>query len=774
MAVFSCYQRCQGSAFGAVELSYSLSSPAPISATLFRMFRRALHLVRSMSPWERWTLGVLSLLFLLSFLGLLRRFYIENTDVVPRTGGTYIEGSVGNLQPLNPWFTVQNDVNRDIVSLVFAGLLRYNPQTKKIEEDLATIAVSEDHKTYTVHLKENLFWHDTTPAKPHAVTADDVVFTFKTIQDPQFTNKLLQQNFRGVQIEKIDAKTVRFQIEQPYNFFPSNLTLGLLPQASFEGIPIRKLDQALDFGFKPVGAGPYRFKSVVQTDLSSEVTLERFPRPLEPSYRLDRIVFRIFPDYSTLLSDLRTQQGVRLVPHNKKGEPIIPNSFSARTYALPQYVSLFFNMDRKALQDQQLRLGLQLGTDKLAITSAIHEPRIVDTPLLEIDESEWSYHFDANASQGALFASNWNLPEKIRLQHLLEMDDANRVGKLQMNPVMFLATGAALTLSGSTADIPLGSKINGVHIQPMPNASGSWIIALPTLGGTGTLKLGENMLRVTDTKKKILDTFYLYRSRDVADHRRAVEERHLVDLFLKSRAAQLPVDQRITAQNFFLDHGTLRLRKSDDPYSVRRNEKGEALTLTILTSSSPPEYMQVAEIIRDQWKKLGVDVKIDIPPSRTDFQERLVQRNYDVLLFGQSLLDNLDSYPYWHSSGVQKLTGNRNDLRSDAYNLSQYTSFKADTLLETIRRTADEKERADSLKQLQELLKKDVPAVFLYSPVYTFAHHEAIQGIELGTLSLHSDRFLTLYRWYVKQERIFKKGKGWLSFFAWLPSVARK
>jgi peptide/nickel transport system substrate-binding protein len=134
-------------------------------------------------------------------------------------------------------------------------------------------------------------------------------------------------------------------------------------------------------------------------------------------------------------------------------------------------------------------------------------------------------------------------------------------------------------------------------------------------------------------------------------------------------------------------------------------------------------------------------------------------------------LDNLDSYPYWHSSGVQKVTGDPKNLRQDAYNLSQYSSFRADALLETIRRTGNDKEREGALKELRELLKNDVPAIFLYSPLYTFAHHQNILGIELNSLSLHSDRFLTLFQWYVKEKRVFKPGVSWFSILGWFPRL---
>lgn len=723
---------------------------------------------RVVSRFQQWALRILIILFLLALLLLLRRFYLQNTELTPQRGGTYIEGSVGQVQPLNPWFTVTNNVNRDIVSLVFAGLQKYNPNTKRIEDDLASLAISRDAKLYTLTLKDNLFWHDSTKQAPHPVTADDVLFTFQTIQNPDFPNALLRQNFRGVKVEKIDTQTVRFTLDEPYSFFASNLTIGLLPKSAFDGVPVRKLEQTLDFGLKPIGAGPFSFKSLVQTDLSTEVTLEQFPRPIDPDTYLKRIVLRIFPDYNSLLADIRNLDGVRLVPRNDRGEPIIPRRFIAIPYSLPQYVALFFNLDRPFLQDRNLRLGLQLGTNKQALVEAVGEKKIVDTPLLELDTANWRYNFDLQAAQGALFESKWNLPEKVRLQRLLEIREANTVGPLHAECIVLLDTGAVLTLTGSLAQAKLGSTVNGARIQQHPTASGTWIVALSTAGGTGSLHLGQNLVRLVDEKEKPLDTVYVWRTSNVKEFKRASEEQRLVDRFLASRAGQLPLQEKITVQDFSLENGMLRLRTDRDVIDTRVNDRGERLVLRLLTSSSPPSYRKAAEMIRDQWATLGVEVTIDIPESRSAFEKKLISRDYDMLLFGQSLLDNLDSYPYWHSDGIQRLDSDLANLRLDAYNFSQYSSFQADSLLTQIRQTFNERERQEALSELRKIIAEDVPAVFLYSPLYTTAYHQDVHNVVIGSLSQHSDRFLSMHQWYILQDRQFLPGKSWFSFLHWI------
>ncbi len=708
---------------------------------------------------------------------LLRSFYLDMSVELPKVGGTYIEGSVGEIHPMNPWFTVTNDVTRDIVSLVFAGLQKYDPQTGEIINDLAELDISADGRIYTATLKENLFWHDSTPENPHPVTADDVVFTFNMIQEDDFPNTLLKQNFRGVTIEKISDRAVQFRLEKPYAFFSSNLTLGLLPKRSFEGVPAGRLDQALDFAFFPIGAGPYAFVSFLQTDLSTEVTLQRFEKFPDSDYKFERIVFRVFPEYSLLLSDIANLDAVRLVPRNEKGEPILPRGFKAIHYTLPQYVALFFNLDRTVTQDKALRLGLQLATDKQAIVDGIRESQIVDTPLLEIDLGDWRYQFDKSSAQGALFNSDWHLPEKIRLQRLQERREANVTGTLQfLDQVVYLEDGASLTLTGSIAGLTLPASVNGLPVTQgdgTRTGSGTWFVKLGTGQGSGTLAVGLNRIRLVDKNGRVVDTAFVERVMERKEYERALGEQELLQRYEASKDGTIPENERIAVESLYEEEGYLRLRKDSDPPSIRKNLAGQELSLTLVTSPAPIEYKEIAEMVKQQWRSVGVNVNVEIPETRQEFEERMLTRNYDVLLFGQSLLDNLDSYPYWHSSQIQDMSGERSKLKLDAFNLSQYASFASDSLLTRIRETRNAQTRETALKELNDLLKQDVPAIFLYSPLYMYGYREDVKGVEIGKLALHSDRLLSMDRWFIQTERHFKDGKSWLSFFGWLPSLLK-
>lgn len=52
--------------------------------------------------------------------------YLRNFTAVPTTGGEYTEGLIGAPQYINPLLSQTNDVDSDLVRLLFSGLLKYD------------------------------------------------------------------------------------------------------------------------------------------------------------------------------------------------------------------------------------------------------------------------------------------------------------------------------------------------------------------------------------------------------------------------------------------------------------------------------------------------------------------------------------------------------------------------------------------------------------------------------------------------------------------------
>ena len=78
---------------------------------------------------------------------------------IPATGGTLIEGIIGTPRFINPLLEF-SDADRDMVNLIYSGLLK--PDNKKgLIPDLAEkYEISEDGLSYTFTLKQNLEWQD--------------------------------------------------------------------------------------------------------------------------------------------------------------------------------------------------------------------------------------------------------------------------------------------------------------------------------------------------------------------------------------------------------------------------------------------------------------------------------------------------------------------------------------------------------------------------------------------------------------------------------------
>ena len=89
-----------------------------------------------------------------------------------------VEGVLGRPVSVGP-LTARTQADRDLVALVFSGLVRNGPDGTLVPDLAERWTVDATGKTWTFTLRADARWHDGEP-----VTADDVVFTIETLQDP--------------------------------------------------------------------------------------------------------------------------------------------------------------------------------------------------------------------------------------------------------------------------------------------------------------------------------------------------------------------------------------------------------------------------------------------------------------------------------------------------------------------------------------------------------------------------------------------------------------
>lgn len=177
--------------------------------------------------------------------------------------------------------------------------------------------------------------------------------------------------------------------------------------------------------------------------------------------------------------------------------------------------------------------------------------------------------------------------------------------------------------------------------------------------------------------------------------------------------------------------------------TYRSNEDGQNYSLRLVRRDfaevnelQEEVSLITADLIVAQLKEVGVEVTVE-KYSLADLEEKIRTRDYDMLLYGQSLGYNLDTFAYWHSSQASE-TG---------LNLSNYQNPEADFLIESIRGTFDAEEKQALLQDLAETITTDVPAIFLFTPSYYYVADTKVTGIQFEQLLLPKDRFSTIHLW---------------------------
>jgi peptide/nickel transport system substrate-binding protein len=340
--------------------------------------------------------------------------YHHFTTAVPANGGSFSEGILGEPRLVNPLLAPASDADRDIASLVYSGLMRYNGQGK-LTPDLAKSfpEITSDGLSYSLTLRDDAVWHDGVP-----VTADDIVFTIETVQNPDYgAAQPVRVAWQGVTVERASDTVVIFHLKSKYAQFPNNLTLGILPKHLWQDV--RPINFSLsELNIKPIGSGPYRFKSLIKDDLGHIVSyrLSANERLYGGRPHIDDIEFKFYASEDELIEAFN-KNDIDNIGY-LSGENITRLKFAHRIsleqLKMPRYFALFLNQTQsKALADKNVRLALNYATNRVQIINESMDGNafLVNSPMLggilDINPNVKTYDFDLEQAKKILAAGGW-------------------------------------------------------------------------------------------------------------------------------------------------------------------------------------------------------------------------------------------------------------------------------------------------------------------------------------------------------------------------------
>ncbi|MCB9803173.1 peptide ABC transporter substrate-binding protein [Candidatus Nomurabacteria bacterium] len=362
---------------------------------------------------EKVHFGLTTLILILAIFFLGSNLYWQNSSPAPDFGGSYSEGLIGVPNLINPLLAT-SDVDRDLVRLIYSGLMKFDEQGNVVPDLAASYTIDAEQKVYTFELRDNLFWHDGTE-----LLADDIIFTIEKIKNPEFKSPL-RSSFNGVSVNRVNDKTVQFVLDQPFAPFLSILTVGILPAHLWYSIPDFGA-QLAELNKKPIGSGPYKFKSLTK-EASGNIknyVLESYDAYHLGQAYIDQLTLKFYPDFEVAAAALQNKNIDGLIYLPKSYKDVIKNKDVVfKSLHSPQYTAVFFNPEKNdLLKNLDFRTALALDVDKNRILSEAinNDGQVIHSPILPesfgYDSEIEDIKFNPSAAEKILDELGWKKTE---------------------------------------------------------------------------------------------------------------------------------------------------------------------------------------------------------------------------------------------------------------------------------------------------------------------------------------------------------------------------
>lgn len=286
-----------------------------------------------------------------------------------RYGGTVVVGAIGELADgMNALVSTDHAANQHQIYVNLMTLIQVDENLEPTPYLAESWEVSDDVTTLTFTLRDDVRWHDGEPTD-----AEDVLFTFERAKDPEtgFPNASFWDAYTGAEL--IDARTIRLTMEPHADFLDPWRSTAILPEHLLGDVPSSELKQHPYGSQCPVGNGPFVFGSHRPQESWAFIANLDFPVGLGGRPYVDRYVYRVVPEPTTLLTDLLTESlDVYMAPPADQAAQIVSESgIELLDFDFRDYDYVAWNSRRPALSDPRVRRALTVGTNRREIVDAL-------------------------------------------------------------------------------------------------------------------------------------------------------------------------------------------------------------------------------------------------------------------------------------------------------------------------------------------------------------------------------------------------------------------
>jgi peptide/nickel transport system substrate-binding protein len=278
-------------------------------------------------------------------------------------GDAFVSGSISDARTLLP-ILASDSASADVCGMLFNGLAKYDKDINLVGDLAESWDIKEDGLVIIFNLRKNVFWHDGYP-----FTAQDVEFTYQKLIDPKVKTPYSGDFERIKSLEVIDDYTVKVTYKEPFAPALASWGMSIIPKHILKNEDLNNAD----FSRRPIGSGPYKFKSWRPQEKIEMVSNHRY---FEKRPYIDRYIYRVIPDESTIFLELETQGldscGLSPLQYTRQTDTDFFKK-NYRKFRLPSfsYLYLGYNLNNPEFKDKRVRQALNYAVDKQEIIKIV-------------------------------------------------------------------------------------------------------------------------------------------------------------------------------------------------------------------------------------------------------------------------------------------------------------------------------------------------------------------------------------------------------------------